>query len=128
MSDKARPQPPAVKADTAATIGIHGVRAADPDDALDFLAPPQAKDELGRLAHYRLLKVLGRGGMGTVFMAEDTRLHRLVALKVMLPSVAKKKVAHDRFTREAHATAKIEHDHIVTIYEVGEDRGVPYLA
>jgi len=98
------------------------------DNEFAFLAPPVELDEMGRLAHYRVLKVLGRGGMGTVFMAEDTRLHRHVALKVMLPSIARKAIARDRFMREARATAKIEHDHIVTIYEVNEDNGVPYLA
>jgi formylglycine-generating enzyme required for sulfatase activity/serine/threonine protein kinase len=100
----------------------------DPDETFNFLAPAQSADELGRLAHYRVLKVLGRGGMGIVFMAEDTRLQRIVALKVMLPSTAEKAIARERFIREAHLTAAIEHDHIVTIYEVNADNPVPYLA
>ena len=101
----------------------------DPDDDLSFLAPRQNADEIGRLGQFRVLKVLGKGGMGTVFMAEDTRLHRIVALKVMLPSIAKKSIARDRFIREARATAAIEHDHIITIYEVcGNDTDVPYAA
>jgi hypothetical protein len=87
----------------------------DHDDDLSFLAPPEAADEIGRLGKFRVLRVLGKGGMGTVFMAEDTRLHRIVALKVMLPSIAKKPIARDRFIREARATAAIEHDHIITI-------------
>ena len=123
MSDKSR-QPgapkPAAKAPAPAK--------PKPDEKFDFLSGPRQPGELGRLAHYRVLKVLGRGGMGTVFMAEDTRLHRTVGLKVMLPTLAKKQVAHDRFIREARATAAIEHDHIITIYEVNEANGVPYLS
>jgi serine/threonine protein kinase len=97
-------------------------------DVFGFLAPAQAPDEIGRLGPYRVLKVLGQGGMGVVFEAEDPQLERTVALKAMLPEVAKRPVARERFLREARATAKIEHDHIVTIYQVGEDRGVPFLA
>src|SRR4051812_12913933 len=55
--------------------------------AFDFLAPPQAPDEMGRLGPYRVLKVLGRGGMGVVFQAEDIHLQRLVALKAMRPGL-----------------------------------------
>lgn len=134
MSDKPSPKPPAAKspakpADNGTTVGTKASPdKAKPEDGFDFLAPPQDPGELGRLGHYRVLKVLGKGGMGIVFMAEDTRLHRIVALKVMLPAIAKKEIARDRFLREAQATAKIEHDHIVTIYEVNEDNGVPFLA
>ena len=129
MSDKPRPQPSAPKpAPKAAGHGGPAAKSKPTAEAFPFLAPPQSANELGRLAHYRVLKVLGRGGMGTVFMAEDTRLHRIVGLKVMLPALAKQKVAHDRFMREAHATAAIEHDHIITIYEVNEGNGVPYLS
>jgi serine/threonine protein kinase/Leucine-rich repeat (LRR) protein len=97
-------------------------------ESFGFLNPPQNPEELGRLGPYRVLKVLGHGGMGMVFLAEDPRLKRTVALKVMLPEVAKKETARERFLREARATAAIEHDHIITIYQVDEDRGVPYLA
>jgi len=93
-----------------------------------FLAPPQAPDELGRLGPYRVLQVLGAGGMGVVFRAEDPQLMRLVALKAMLPALAASASARQRFLREARAAAAIKHDHIVTIYQVGEDRGVPFLA
>lgn len=93
-----------------------------------FLTPPEAKDEIGRLAGYRVLKLLGKGGMGMVFQAEDPALRRLVALKVMLPDVAAGEQSRERFLREARAAAKLKHDHVVTIYQVGEDRGVPFLA
>jgi WD40 repeat protein len=94
----------------------------------DFLSPPQAPDELGRLGPYRVLQVLGAGGMGVVFRAEDPQLKRLVALKAMLPALAVSATARQRFLREAQAAAAIKHDHIVTIYQVGEDSGVPFLA
>jgi serine/threonine protein kinase len=98
------------------------------DDELAFLSPPQGPDELGRLGNYRILKVLGSGGMGVVFQAEDVTLQRPVALKVMKKSQAASEVDRERFLREARATAKIEHDHIVTIYQVAEERGVPFIA
>jgi formylglycine-generating enzyme required for sulfatase activity/serine/threonine protein kinase len=93
-----------------------------------FLAPPEAADELGRMGLYRVLQVLGKGGMGIVFRAEDPQLNRMVALKVMLPEMADAESGRERFLREARAMAAIKHDHIVSIYQVGEDRGVPFLA
>ncbi len=95
---------------------------------LSFLAPAQGPDELGRLGHYRVLQVLGQGGMGMVFLGHDPQLDRAVALKVMLPQLAANESAKQRFLREARAAAKLHSDHIVTIYQVSEDRGVPYLA
>ena len=93
----------------------------------DFLAPPQNPDELGRLGPYRVIKVLGAGGMGVVFEAEDAALERRVALKAMLPTLASSSSARQRFLREARAAAAIENERIVQIYHVGEDRGVPFL-
>jgi serine/threonine protein kinase len=66
--------------------------------------------------------------MGVVFQAEDPHLQRPVALKVMRPSLAASEEYHRRFLREARLAAAIDHEHIVTIYQVGEDRGIPYLA
>src|SRR5437667_6962346 len=66
--------------------------------------------------------------MGLVFKAEDPQLERAVALKAMLPSLAASPSAKKRFLREAKAAAAIKHDHIVRIYQVGEDRGAPFLA
>jgi serine/threonine protein kinase len=94
----------------------------------DFLASAEEPGELGRLGSYRILKVLGTGGMGIVFAAEDCQLKRAVALKVMLPTLAAIPSNRERFTREAQLAAAIEHDHIVAIYQVGEDRGVPFMA
>jgi serine/threonine protein kinase len=66
--------------------------------------------------------------MGTVFQAEDTQLKRRVALKVMHPDLAAKPAYRERFLREAQAAAALEHDHIVPIYQVGEERGMPFFA
>jgi serine/threonine protein kinase/formylglycine-generating enzyme required for sulfatase activity/regulation of enolase protein 1 (concanavalin A-like superfamily) len=95
---------------------------------LDFLGPPQSAGEIGRLGNFRILKVLGQGGMGVVLQAEDTRLGRLCALKVMLSEVARRPEMKERFLREARAAAQIEHDNIVPIFQVDEDRGVPFIA
>jgi serine/threonine protein kinase/formylglycine-generating enzyme required for sulfatase activity len=66
--------------------------------------------------------------MGMVFKAEDSGLQRLVALKAMLPSVADTPSARERFFREARAAAALKHPHIVTVHQVGEERGAPFLA
>src|SRR5262249_10718453 len=97
-------------------------------EVYDFLAPPLGPGEIGRLGPYRVVKVLGVGGMGVVFQAEDLQLQRLVALKVMRSAMLASASARRRFLREAQASAGIDHEHIVTILQVGEDRGVPYLA
>ena len=96
--------------------------------AAAFLAPAQEPDEIGRLGEYRILKVLGKGGMGMVFKADDPSLKRTVALKIMLPEIASRGAAKERFLREAQAAAQLEHDHIISIFRVGEDRGIPYIA
>src|SRR4051812_37743049 len=87
-----------------------------PVDLSGLLAEPMSPDELGWLAHYRVLKVLGRGGMGVVFMAEDTHLRRVVALKAILPEYAGSASARERFLREARACAALKSDHVVTLY------------
>ncbi len=66
--------------------------------------------------------------MGLVLLADDPKLERRVALKVMLPRLAANPTAKERFLREARAAARVKSDYIVTIHYVGEFRGVPYLA
>jgi serine/threonine protein kinase len=66
--------------------------------------------------------------MGVVFKAEDPRLKRLVALKVMKPDKSANQLAQQRFIQEGETAAKLQHDHIVTIYQVDQDRGIPFLA
>jgi eukaryotic-like serine/threonine-protein kinase len=82
-----------------------------------------------RLGSYRLVKPLGTGGMGLVFLAEDTQLGRRAAVKVMRPEITSGDIrAYERFLREARAAAAIRHDNVVTVYQVGEENGVPFLA
>src|SRR5262249_30934355 len=97
-------------------------------DRLRFLAPPDGADGIGWLAHYRILRGVGEGGMGMVLEAEDTLLRRRVALKVIRTEMAADGSLRERFLREARAMAAIQHDHLVTIYQVGQDRDVPFLA
>jgi serine/threonine protein kinase len=93
-----------------------------------FLDQPQAPGELGRLGPFRVLEMIGSGATGIVFRAEDTTLRRVVALKVLRPAIAANVESRRRFLREARATAAFDHDNILTIHQVGEDHGVPWLA
>ncbi len=93
-----------------------------------YMAPPVSPDEIGWLGGYRVLKPLDRGGMGIVFQGEDPQLKRFVALKVMKSEYASDPAARKRYLREAQAIAALRHDHIVTIYQVGEQSGMPFLA
>jgi len=99
-----------------------------PSAEFPFLAPPRQPNELGYLGPYRVLGVIGAGGMGAVFRAEDPTLRRQIALKVMLPEMARDRTAKARFLREARAQAAVEHDHIIAIYQVGEEGDVPFIS
>ncbi len=72
------------------------------------------------LLHYRVLKELGKGGMGVVYKAEDLKLHRIVALKVLLGNLVSDEKARKRFLREARAASAIDHPNICTVYEINE--------
>jgi serine/threonine protein kinase/Tol biopolymer transport system component len=80
-----------------------------------------------QLNHYRILEPLGKGGMGEVFVGEDTRLHRRVAIKVLSGLVATDAERRQRFEREAQAIAALNHPNIVTIHSVEESGGVPFI-
>ena len=97
-------------------------------DLYPFLKPPTSDDFVGSLAHYRVLSELGRGGMGYVFRAEDTKLKRAVALKVMNQKISAIAGSRKRFISEARAMAAIHHDNVATIFEVGECSGTPFMA
>ena len=90
------------------------------------LDPPTEPGSLGRLGQYEVLEVVGRGGMGVVLKARDTRLNRIVAIKMLAPELAAHPTAHKRFLREAQAAAAVSHDHVVTIFAV-EEGPAPFL-
>jgi len=99
---------------------------SEPD--LSFLGPPIEPGDLGQLSTYRIRRVLGIGGMGIVFEAIDSQLRRMVALKVMRPEIASSLAARTRFLKEARAAAALSSDHIVTVFQVGQDNDVPFMA
>ena len=111
--------------DASATVRTTG-RAGRAD--YPFLRPPVEADEIGRLGNYRVLKLLGQGGMGYVFLAEDADLRRPVALKVMKPDHDPDDTGCERFLREARLMASIKHEHVVTVFQVGQEGRAPYLA
>ena len=101
--------------------------ASADEEPLTFLTPSARRDSLGRLGHYEVLQVLGRGGFGIVFRAFDEVLQRVVALKVMAPQLAATSPARKRFLREARSSAQVRHENVVQVYEVAE-QPLPYLA
>jgi tetratricopeptide (TPR) repeat protein/tRNA A-37 threonylcarbamoyl transferase component Bud32 len=112
----------------AETSDVATSRATDLEATCDVLGTTQELDKLTRLGPFHIVKLMAEGGMGAVYEAVDDQLGRSVALKVMRPQVAGHEKARARFLREARAAAALDHDHIVRIYEVGEDQGIPYLA
>ena len=93
-------------------------------------APRVSRDDLPfeSLGDFRLLEPLGQGGVGDVYLAEQTSLSRLVALKVLRPDVARSVSARRRFLREAEITAALDHENIIPIYAVGEEHGQAFIA
>jgi serine/threonine protein kinase len=119
--------PPDPDHGVAAAQTTGGDNGAPDDEVLTFLARSTRPDSLGRLGHYEVLQVLGRGGFGIVFRAFDEMLQRVVALKVMAPQLAATSPARKRFLREARSSAQVRHENVVQVYEVAE-QPLPYLA
>jgi len=110
------------------TVTVDASSAAARDEDLGFLQTPTRPDSLGRMDHYEVLEILGRGGFGTVLRAFDDRLHRMVAIKVLAPQLATSGTARSRFRREAKSGAAVRDEHVVHIYAVSdEDEPIPYL-
>src|SRR5882672_2989841 len=80
------------------------------------------------LAHYRIVSQIGAGGMGEVYLAEDSRLHRKVALKILPSEMATNQDRMRRFKQEATAAAALNHPNIAHIYEIGESDGTNFIA
>ncbi|HET6203666.1 MAG TPA: protein kinase [Planctomycetota bacterium] len=109
---------------------LHRMLAGDGDPAATERVPvPAAGDlPLERIGDFRLIKRLGQGGMGVVYLAEQESLRRLVALKVLRPEQAGAFEAGTRFEREVQAIAKLRHPNIVTVFANGEEKGIRYFA
>jgi serine/threonine protein kinase len=109
------------------TVPAESAAASLPAWLLTLLDPPRRADEAGRLGRYRILRLLGEGGMGLVLLAEDPVAARQVALKVMKPDLACRPAARARFSREARAAARLHHDNVVPVYHVDEFQGMPFI-
>ena len=131
MPDPIRPAP-ATPVDNSAThapsVGFSTDDTTGDARSAPSFAPPADPAEIGQIGPYRVLKQLGHGGMGAVYLGLDERLGRKLALKVMLPQYAANPAAKERFLREARAAAQITHDNVVTVYEADERDGVPFIA
>jgi serine/threonine protein kinase len=90
--------------------------------------PPTHPGDLGRLGRYRIVKPLGKGGMGMVYLGYDPTMRRKVAIKVLPARLAHHPGARQRFFREARTAAAVRSDHIVAIIDVDEDNGIPFIA
>ena len=102
----------------------------EPENAaadLSFLTPSSEPGSLGRLDHYEILEAVGRGSTGVVLRARDTKLSRVVALKVLAAPLAASGTARQRFAREARAAAAVRDEHVIDIHAVRDDAPVPYL-
>jgi serine/threonine protein kinase len=95
--------------------------------SLPFLEPCDKPDRIGKLGAYEVIELVGQGGMGLVLRAMDTKLSRIVAVKVMAQELAANPTAVKRFLREAQSAAAVVHDHVVTIHAVDDQAQPPYL-
>jgi WD40 repeat protein/serine/threonine protein kinase len=132
-----RDRPPADSAFWAAAAELEGQLTVldrldverPPDMSLDFLSPADDPSDLGRLDHFAIRGVIGRGGMGVVLRGFDTHLERDVAVKVLNPALAEDETARKRFCRESRTAASISHENVVAVHHVAreESTDLPYL-
>src|SRR6516162_878817 len=118
--------------DFLARPAVEQLAAAAPGPAstaadLSFLTPSSEPGSLGRLDHYEILEVVGRGGTCVVLRPRDTKLLRVVAIKVLAAALAASGTARQRFVREARAVAALRDDHVIAIHAVEDAGRVPYL-
>ncbi|MGE4000371.1 MAG: protein kinase [Planctomycetaceae bacterium] len=121
--------------DSSLEMAPPGSPAASAVELWSQLQPPSASDpklrilaRTCRLGHFQVEEQIGRGGMGAVFRAVDTRLDRVVALKVLSPVQSNDQSSIERFRNEARAAARMDHENIARVYYVGEDQGLPFIA
>ncbi len=97
------------------------------DEMNRFLDPPQFPDELGKIGRFRIIEFLASGGMGLVFRAVDPDLDREVCVKLLSPSLEFNAEAKSRFERESREASRMGSERIVTVLEVGRQRGLPFF-
>ncbi len=117
--------PPASQPTSSVWQRLFPASLGSSDESLDEPLPSPAGFELG---HFVLKERIGIGGMGAVFRAEDTRLQREVALKVLGPAQSRDESSVKRFQNEASAAARLDHDNIARVYYIGEDHGLHFIA
>lgn len=111
----------------ASTDGSQGQQSFAIQEVLDSLSPTDDPHRLGKIGSYEITGVVGVGGMGVVLKAIDPSLDRVVAVKLMAPSLANSEKARKRFSREAKAAAAVLHPNVVPIHSVASDGVIPYL-
>ena len=105
-----------------------GARTLCPECHTSLQVPPRALGPGITVGGFEIRELLGEGGMGTVYLARQLSMERDVALKILPPQFTMHPESVERFLHEVHMAARLEHPHIVTAYEAGEDQGVYFLA